>query len=81
MTAPYSPDNSGSDDNDTPGTKARKKQLQAALQELAQFRQERGDYGGSAQGSVALKQNVASSQKALKRQQNVQAGRPALDEE
>jgi len=66
--------------SDTPGVAARKKQLQAALQELAQFRQERGDYGSSATGSVSDKQQVAQAQRALRRQQNVQQGKPALDE-
>ena len=75
MTAPYQ-----GDDSDSPGTKARKRQLQAAMQELAQYREERGDYGSSAQGSVSNKQQVASAKKALRRQQNVQQGKPALDE-
>lgn len=69
-------------DNDSPGLAARKKQLQDKLSELARYRADIGSAGGGAatQGSLPLKSEISKARAALKRQENVAAGKPALDE-
>jgi len=67
------------ENGDSPGLAARKAQLAAALRELAEARQQTDVQGP--QGTVFARQQVAAAQKAVKRQQNVASGKPALDDD
>jgi multidrug resistance efflux pump len=60
------------DGDKKPGLVAREKQLAAAKEEARQYRAE--DTGSGVTGNVALKQQLTSAQRALKRQQQLAKG-------